>query len=199
MTLYRCTITGFYHTQTVQNVIHFRDRVGQGVPPPQPQVIAEDIAANWVPAQRNLHHISFRFNSVECVEIRNPAPMPAAIVPLALLGNGGVSQSHSVSTFKIRWITARGGKRGRGKMNIGGIEWSLLESEAVLSQTARDRLLAFCAAIEGRYMNVDISSPVPFNMVLVHKDPNDPPNDIITCDFMPNLGTMRSRNKNVGI
>lgn len=199
MTLYRVTNTGIYHGQTIQNVIHFADNISVGGSPPTPQVIAEDIRANWLPAERLLHHDSFKFVQVECSEIRNPAPMPAHIAATTLTGNGGPSLSHSVSAFKIRMITSRGGRRGRGKIFIGGIPINLFTTDMVLTTTATDRLLAFCSAIEARYMVHDGTPPVPFRMMLVHKDVNDPPNEIITCTWLPVAGVQRRRNKLVGV
>jgi hypothetical protein len=190
---YRVTFSALYLGRLIQNVVHFEDKVGQGSPPPSTATIAQDIAANWLPAQQLLHHTFYRWTSIECSEVRNPAPMPAHIEPVNFPG-AGVGESHSVSCFKIRWITARGGRRGFGKYYVGGINWSLVEGNNQLSQTARDRLLAFCAAIESRYMEQE-AGPVPFQMVLLHKDVNDPPNRILTCDFYPDLGVQRRRNE----
>lgn len=199
MPLYRATISGIYHGQSIMNVIHFADNIAQGGVPPTPQFIAEDLAANWIPAVRILHHNAFTYVQIECIEIRNPAPMPAHITLVNLPGNGGSSQSHSVSAFKFRWITTRGGRRGFGKMYLGGIEASLLSANYTPTTTCLDRVNTFLAGIEGRYMAHDFGAPVPFRMMLVHKDANDPPNEITTATFYPVVGTQRRRNKLVGV
>ena len=198
MTLYAAAIKGLYHGQTIENVVHFKDKVSQGSPPPTTQLIAEDIVANWLPAERLLHNGQFRWNSVEVTEIRNPAPMSAHIAATTLAGNGGSSQSHSVSCFKIRKVTNRGGRKGFGKLYIGGIEASLFQGDMVISQTGIDRLLAFMAAIESRYLSFD-AGPVPFQMVLVHKDANVAPDFVTTLTHYPVAGVQRRRNKFVGI
>lgn len=192
MPLYRVTFSALYLGRLIQNVVHFKDKTSQGGVPVPPMFIAQDVAANWLPAQQLLHQTFYRWTSIECSEIRNPAPMPAHIEPVNFPG-AGVSESHSVSCFKIRWITARGGRRGFGKYYIGGINWALVEGSNQLSSTARDRLLAFLAAIESRYMSFDFG-PVPFQMCLVHKDANDPPDLITTGEFYPTLGVQRRRN-----
>lgn len=75
---------------------------------------------------------------------------------------------------------------------------SLLGFNTSISQLAMDRLLGFCAIIEGRYMQFD-AGPTPFQLVLLHKDKNDAPNDITTCTPYPVLGVQRRRNIGVGI
>lgn len=197
MPLYRAVISATYCSQLMQNVVHFTDKTNQGGVPVDCRTIAQDMVANWLPQEINLHEDTYQWTDVLVTEIRNPAPMPAHREPTLLKG-AGVTKSHSVSCFKLKWITARGGRRGFGKMYIGGINWALISGENLLSQTARDRLLAYCAALESRYMSFD-GGPVPYQMVLVHKDANDPPTPITSCDFYPLLGVQRRRNRGVGV
>lgn len=192
-TFYRVTFSALYLGRLIQNVVHFQDRIGQGELPPSTQFIAQDVAEHWIQAQQLLHHTFYRWTSIECTEVRNPAPMPSWIEPLNFPG-AGVTESHSVTCFKIRWITNRGGRRGFGKYYVGGINWALTEGNNQISQTGKDRLLAFCAAIEARYMGEAVID-MPMQLVILHKDKNDPPDFVTTCDFYPTLGVQRRRNE----
>lgn len=188
------TLTGLYHGQTIQNVFHFRnlDRAASN------QFLAEDFASNIIPAWQVLVHDSFQFQMIQTVEIRNPAPMPAHIMQVNLLGGGGVTQSHSVSAFKIRKITARGGRRGFGKFYIGGIPTNLLDGNYVIGFTGRNRMLTLMSGLESRYCDGVAGQPF-FRMVLLHKDVNDPPDNVTHFEMYPVVGVQRRRNKFVGI
>lgn len=194
MPLHRATISGVHIGQTIQNVFHFTSGAGSGATNLQ---LATDLSTFIIPKMQLILHNNFRFVQVTAIEIRNPSPMPSAIVPNTLPGTGSTGEAHLPSAFKIRWLTARGGRRGFGKTYFGGISWSLEQGGNQISSTGMTRLNDIANTMQLRYMGP--SKVTLFQMVLVHKDVNDPPNDIINWSVYPVIGTQRRRNLLVGI
>ena len=194
MPLHRVTISGVHIGQTIQNVFHFTSAPGSGATNLQ---LAPDISSAVIPKMQLILHNNFRFVQVQAIEIRNPTPMAAAIVPNTLPGTGSTGEAHLPSAFKIRWLTNRGGRRGFGKTYFRGISWSLEAGGNQISTTGMTRLNDIGNTMQLRYMGP--SKSTLFQMVLVHKDANDAPNDIIGWTVYPVIGTQRRRNILVGI
>lgn len=194
MPLHRATISGVYLGQTIQNVFHFQSGAGSGATNLQ---LATDVSSFVIPKMQLLLHNNFRFVQVQAIEIRNPAPMAASLVPNTLPGTGSTGEAHLPASFKLRWLTARGGRRGFGKTYFGGISWSLTQGGNQLTSTGTTRMNDVGNLMQQRYMGP--SKVTLFQMVLVHKDTSDPPNDIINWSIYPVIGTQRRRNLLVGI
>ena len=192
--LHRVTISGIYIGQTIQNVFHFHSDTASGATNLQ---LATDVLAFVVPKMQLILQNNFRFVQVQAIEIRNPAPIAAAVVPTNAPGQGSTGEGHLPAAFKIRWLTNRGGRRGFGKTYFGGISWSLTQGNNEITSTGTTRLNDIINTMQQRYMGP--SKVTLFQMVLVHKDAGDAPNDIIGGTIYPVIGTQRRRNKLVGI
>lgn len=194
MPLHRVTIAGVYIGQTIENVFHFESVAGGGG---TNNTLATDISAFLIPKMQLILHNNFRFVQVQAIEIRNPSPMAAAIIPNTSPGTGSTGEAHLPAAFKLRWITARGGRRGFGKTYFGGISWSLTQGGNQITTTGMTRLNDIGNLMQQRYMGP--SKVTLFQMVLVHKDANDAPDNIINWSVYPVIGTQRRRNLLVGI
>lgn len=195
MSYHRVTITGRYHGQTIQNVIHLRNLDGTH----SNQAIAAFIVSDWVPVFQNLHHNSFQYVSAEVREILTPTPGPAFNLPFTLVGGGGTTESPSFSCFKLRFGTALAGKKFRGRYYIGGISQALFNSGMVISATGITRLQAVSNNIVQKWCGVGPGAIPGLDLVIAHKDTQILPTLVISCIHAPIQGVQRRRNLGVGI
>lgn len=118
MTIERVIITGLYHGQRIQNVLHFKNQDGTLTP----FQVADEVKTNFVTQLKALQnfHYQYQYISVQAVDTSTPAP-PFQQSILGFTGDFSGQGYHNAiaAIFSIR--TAISARRGRGRFYMGGV------------------------------------------------------------------------------
>jgi len=194
--LFKAVISGICNGAVNQNVIHFaRDA---GIWPTDGNALCQEIRDNFLVAIRARLASTQKWTSIQVYNRALPGD-PAVSLPInivgALTGNG--SQAFAMTGILIRLRAAGGGRHGRGRIYLAGLEptgWSA----GVMTATEQGNWVAPLATLTNRYLPPNNLSG--FQMVIAPKI-NNGTNfvSVVRLELSSTPGVQRRRNVGVGI
>lgn len=197
--LFRVVITGVMFGAINQNVLHFTKAGGNW--PTDGTALCADIRDNWLGGTNGVRQGLITLQRWTLIQAYNrdtigDVPVGLSInVTGAKVGNG--SQSFGFSSVLLRLRAAGGGKHGRGRVYLPGVDPSTFNS-GVMSQTEIDAWTPRLAQLTARYLG---SSPASgFRLVVAPKSGTSPTTqDVVRIELATVPGVQRRRNLGVGV
>lgn len=193
MAVYRLTLKGKLFGQSIQNVLHFKEKTPGAM---NRITFANEFNNAWVQSIRNWCIQSMQWTEIYFVDISNPDDVPT-VLPINVAGGvGGNAQvaPHLTVVYKLK--TGVGGRRGRGRFHISGVQGGHL-LEGVWTPSLLVQLNSIATTLKQNFTGEN-----PFKLhnlgVMPRTDnPNDflPVTDIIVRNYP---GSQRRRNFLVG-
>jgi len=197
--LFRVVITGVLNGAINQNVLHFK-KAG-AVWPTDGAALCADIRDNWLGGTNGVRQGLITLQKWTLIQAYNrdtigDVPVSLSInVTGAKVGNG--TQSFGFSAILIRLRAASGGKRGRGRCYLPGIDPSTWNA-GVMSQTEIDAWTPRLAQLTTRYVGASPSSG--FQLVVAPKSGVNPTTQaVVRLELATVPGVQRRRNIGVGV
>ena len=191
MSVFRVTIIASMYGQQIQNVIHF---TGQSQGTTTLSALADEVAANWIGTVKQRQTSALVYNQVKVREL--DGTLPPFVKTVNIPGSFGFDNEVStVLAFILRLRTANIGRRGRGRVYIGGV----LKGWTTLGLVNGDIINAWNAVATTLLGFWGPNGTSVFTLVLC---PNKPPFNtipVVSMQVAPTLGVQRRRNIGIGV
>lgn len=186
----RVTCTGLIYGQTCQNVLHFTNLndVFNGA------LIAAEINANWIEYIKALQTSHFTWTNILVQNLDNAATPTFSLV---ISKQGGGLNEPRVPPFAalvLKISTTLGGRRGRGRVYIGGMV-SLAFELGVFTSSFMTQIATQTANIKSRYGPTGASE---LRLGVMRRDTGEI-SPLVDIQGRGTLGVQRRRNIGVGV
>ena len=189
--IFRVTTVALMYGQEFQNVFHL---TGPSADPAELSTIADEIALNWLQQIRAQQTAALVYTGVKVRLLESQFPTFVKTVNFAGL-NGFDDELSTVLGFILRLRSAEIGKRGRGRLYIGGVMKGWTKNGLVIDS----QLTAWGVRITNLLARYGPQGSTTYRLVICPSKAPFSTRAVTTMQLAPKLGTQRRRNIGVGI